>query len=1046
MSQQYPSVEPKQNFPQLEENILKFWDETGMFQQSLEKNKRGNQHYVFYDGPPFANGLPHYGHLLTGYVKDLIPRYQTMKGKMANRRFGWDCHGLPAEMDAQKLLGINGRKDIIDYGIDRFNSQCQIAIQKYTKEWKAYVKRQARWVDFDNAYKTMDLNYMESVIWAFSELWRKGLIYEGNRVMPYSWALETPLSNFETRLDNSYRNRQDPAVTVLFELVPKGNDADIPTKMVAWTTTPWTLPSNLALAVGADIEYVVVEKEGTQYIIGKSAYEKFADQFEGAVIKKTVLGKELEFRKYKPLYLYFKNTPNAFQIFTGDFVSTEEGTGIVHLAPGFGEDDQALCAKYDIEPLCPIDSKGQFTAAVTDYEGQQVFEANKQIIADLKKKGDLIRHDTINHNYPHCWRTDTPLIYKVQKSWYVKVTAFKERMVELNQQINWIPFHVRDGLFGNWLEGSRDWSISRNRFFGTPIPVWKSDNEKYPRVDVYGSLAEIEKDFGIQLNDLHRPVIDTLTRANPDDPTGQSTMRRIEDVFDCWFESGSMPFAQLHYPFENHELFQENFPADFIVEYVAQTRGWFYTMMILSTALFDKPPFKNAICHGVINDEKGEKLSKSKRNYPDPVTVFETQGSDTLRWYLMSSSLLKGGDLQIDREGKGIADAARKVIIPMWNAYSFFCLYANIDDIKAEATHSSANLLDQYILSKTAELINRMSNSLDHYDIPKGCSQLEEFVETLNNWYIRRSRERFWRKEKDSDKVEAYNTLFTVLTILTRLSAPFLPLISETIFKGLTKENSVHLVSWPDQNELACDKGLIADMDKVIEICSQTLSIRKKHNIRVRQPLAKLTVYLPSPLSLEKYNDIISSEVNVKQVEYSNSLEGLGTQSVVLNSKKVAPALGQKFQRILSLVKSGKWTISNDNSLAVEDQIIAQDDYEVKVLPKPGLASKTLEAAKGLIILDTAITQQLWEEGLIRDFIRIIQNSRKEMDLFFTEKVGIQFSASPQVEDVIVNASEYIKSQIYGEYLINGIIKLGGIDVVNESIGEHDIWLRIIKL
>lgn len=837
MSQHYPSVEPKQNFPKLEEEILKFWEETEMFQQSLKKNNGDNQHYVFYDGPPFANGLPHYGHLLTGYVKDLIPRYQTMKGKMANRRFGWDCHGLPAEMDAQKLLGINGRKEIIEYGIDRFNSQCQIAIQKYTKEWKAYVKRQARWVDFDNAYKTMDLDYMESVIWAFSELWRKGLIYEGNRVMPYSWALETPLSNFETRLDNSYRNRQDPALTVLFDLIPESNDAAIPIKLVAWTTTPWTLPSNLALAVGADIEYVIVEKEGIQYIIGKSAYEKFADHFEGAVIKKIVLGKELEFKKYKPLYPYFKNTPNAFQVFTGDFVSTEEGTGIVHLAPGFGEDDQALCAKYDIEPLCPIDSKGQFTAAVTDYEGQQVFEANKQIIVDLKKKGALIRHDTINHNYPHCWRTDTPLIYKVQKSWYVKVTAFKERMVELNQQINWIPFHVRDGLFGNWLEGSRDWSISRNRFFGTPIPIWKSDSDKYPRVDVYGSLAEIEKDFGVRLNDLHRPIIDTLTRPNPDDPTGQSTMRRIEDVFDCWFESGSMPFAQLHYPFENKELFQENFPADFIVEYVAQTRGWFYTMMILSTALFNRPPFKNAICHGVINDEKGEKLSKSKRNYPDPVTVFETQGSDTLRWYLMSSSLLKGGDLQIDREGKGIADAARKVIIPMWNAYSFFCLYANIDAIKAERTRSSNNLLDQYILSKTTELINVVSNSLDQYDIPKACSQLEEFVDILNNWYIRRSRERFWRKEKDADKTEAYNTLFTVLTILTRLAAPFLPLISEHIYKGLTKGSSVHLASWPDQNELAYDEGLIADMDKVIEICSHALSIRKKHNIRVRQPL-----------------------------------------------------------------------------------------------------------------------------------------------------------------------------------------------------------------
>lgn len=1014
-SKLYPEVSAKQNFPKLEEEILEFWKKENLFQRSLDKNRQnGDNHYVFYDGPPFANGLPHYGHLLTGYVKDLIPRYQTMKGKFVDRRFGWDCHGLPAEMDAQKHLHLNGRKNIIDFGIEKFNDYCKTAIQKYTKDWEAYVNRQARWVDFERAYKTMDLDFMESILWAFSELWKKGLIYEGNRVMPYSWALETPLSNFETRLDNSYRNRQDPAVSVLFELLPILGETTT-TKIVAWTTTPWTLPSNLALAVGENIEYNLVEKNGVNFIIGKTVYEKYSSQFEGGRIVKTIFGKELEFRKYKPIFPYFESTPNAFQIFIGDFVSTDDGTGIVHMAPGFGEDDQLLCAKYGIEPLCPVDSQGKFTSEVSDYKEQQVFDANKLIIADLKKNGILIKHETIDHNYPHCWRTDTPLIFKVQKSWYVKVTEFKDRMVELNKQINWIPSHIRNGLFGNWLEGARDWSISRNRFFGTPIPIWKSDNPSYPRIDVYGSLEEIERDFGVQLKDLHRPFIDTLIRPNPDDPTGKSMMRRIEDVFDCWFESGSMPFAQLHYPFENKDLFQNNFPADFIVEYVAQTRGWFYTMMILSTALFDKPPFKNAICHGVINDEEGEKLSKSKRNYPDPIDVFNSHGSDTLKWYLMSSPLIKGGDLSIDKDGKGISEAARKMVIPLWNAYSFFCLYANTDKIKAEFKTDSTNLLDQYILSKTAELNQLVTNSLDEYDIPRACGQFEAFIEVLNNWYIRRSRERFWRTEKNQDKIEAYNTLYVVLTDVSRLVAPFLPFLSESIYKGLTGKKSVHLTDYPLQNEIPFNKQLVVDMDSVIEICSSVLSIRKKYTLRVRQPLSKLTVFLPEINTIKEHHNTIASEVNVKQVEFTNKLEGVGTNEVILNFKVLGSMIGKEFKKVVNATKSGNWELNPKGELQVEGHVITPDAFEMRILPNEGLAAKTLDKTNGMVILDTYVTKELLQEGIVRDFVRFVQSSRKDAGLFITDKIKINVSSKQEIIEILSTNLDYIKQQTLTE-------------------------------
>ncbi len=796
----YPDVPSQPDFPGIEREILASWAEDGTFAESVRfrpAGHDGSNEFVFYDGPPFANGLPHYGHLLTGYVKDVVPRYQTMRGKRVERRFGWDCHGLPAEMEAEKQLAISGRKAILDLGIAKFNDVCRASVMKYTAEWRRYVTRQARWVDFDRDYKTMDLSYMESVIWAFKQLWDKGLVYEGFKVMPYSWAAETPLSNFETRLDNSYRVRQDPAVTVAFRLVPGSGDPG-PIDVLAWTTTPWTLPSNLALAVGEAVEYALVRKDGKLYVLASAAIARFGKEFEGHEVLRTFPGKELVGRSYEPLFPYFEGHANAFRILSGDFVSTEDGTGVVHMAPGFGEDDQRVCEQNGIALVVPVDDTGRFTPEITDWVGLNVFDANKPITERLKQDGRLFKRATIDHNYPHCWRTDQPLIYRAMNSWYVSVTAFKDRMLAHNQAIHWIPERVRDGQFGKWLEGARDWSISRNRFWGTPIPVWRSDDPRYPRIDVYGSIEELERDFGVKVEDLHRPFVDELVRKNPDDPTGQSMMRRIPEVLDCWFESGSMPFAQIHYPFENKDWFEHHFPADFIVEYVAQTRGWFYTLVVLGTALFDKPPFRNVICHGVVLDEHGQKLSKKLRNYPDPEEVCESIGADALRWFLMSSPILHGGDLRIEKDGKSIQEVVRLVVNPIWNAYSFFVLYANADGYRARFRYDSQRLLDRYVLGKTRELVVGVQASMDAYDIAAACHRVTAFLDAMNNWYIRRSRSRFWGEGGEDDRNDAFDTLYTVLVTLVRACAPLLPLLTEAVHRGLTGAKSVHLADWPD--------------------------------------------------------------------------------------------------------------------------------------------------------------------------------------------------------------------------------------------------------
>ncbi|HZT65776.1 MAG TPA: isoleucine--tRNA ligase [Acidimicrobiales bacterium] len=1017
----YPEVPTQADYPSLEGEILDFWAADATFEASVKLRAGGDNEYVFYDGPPFANGLPHYGHLLTGFVKDAVPRYQTMRGRRVERRFGWDCHGLPAEMEAERELGVAGRSAIInDFGVGRFNEYCRCLVQRTTDQWEHYVTRQARWVDFTNDYKTMDLSYMESVMWAFKQLHDKGLAYEGYRVLPYCWECETPLSNFETRMDDSYRQRQDPAVTVLFDLEPAPGEAG-PLRVLVWTTTPWTLPSNLALAVGPDIEYRVFERGGERFLVGAGRAEAYLEQLEGATEVATVRGAELVGRTYRPLFDFFASHPGAFRVLPAGFVTTEEGTGIVHIAPGFGEDDQRLCDEYGISVVAPVDDRGCFTAEVPPYAGQQVFEANRSVIADLRAQGVLLRHDSYVHSYPHCWRTDTPLIYKAVSSWFVRVTQFKDRMLELNQTITWIPEHVRDGAFGKWLEGARDWSISRNRFWGAPIPVWKSDDPRYPRIDVYGSLDELEADFGVRPTDLHRPAIDELTRPNPDDPTGASTMRRVEDVLDCWFESGSMTFAQVHYPFENRQWFESHFPADFIVEYIGQTRGWFYTLHVLATALFDCPPFRTCMAHGIVLGDDGQKLSKRLKNYPDPEEVFATYGADAMRWFLLSSPVLRGGDLVVER--RGVGDAVRQALNPVWNAWHFFSLYANIDNHRGRWRTDAAGVLDRYILAKTRQLVVDLTAAMDAYDLSGSCGLVTAFLDALNNWYIRRSRDRFWRpvageSSADRDKADAYDTLYTALHTLCRVAAPLMPLLTEAVFKGLTGDRSVHLVDWPDPSELPADPELVAAMDRVREVCSSGLSVRKAANLRVRLPLGSLTVTAPWAEDLTPFVSLIAEEVNVKEVHLSTAVSDVADHVLQVSPAVLGPRLGPATQQVLAAVRRGEWTRDASGSVRVGERILQDDEYTLRLAPRHESTSRALPGDDGLVTLDVTVTPELEAEGAARDVVRLVQQARKEEGLHVSDRIRLMLDLPDDVAAAVRTHEESVKSETLAEELI----------------------------
>jgi isoleucyl-tRNA synthetase len=1050
-------IEPSVNFPALEQQILAYWQSDDTFQKSIDCREAGTDganEFVFYDGPPFANGLPHYGHLLTGYVKDVIPRYKTMRGRRVERRFGWDTHGLPAELEAERELGITNKNEIDAMGVQEFNEACRRSVLKYTSEWEDYVNRQARWVDFQNDYKTLDINYMESVIWAFKELYKKDLVYEGYKVLPYCWHDQTPLSNHELRMDAEvYKDRTDQSVTVGVRLKePFENEIAL-----IWTTTPWTLPSNFAIAVGHDIEYdCVVPSEGNfkgqHLLIAKervSAYKK--ELGENPEVIATFPGKKLIGTRYYPMFDYY-NSPqqleklgdNAWTIVEGDHVTTENGTGLVHMAP-YGEEDMVILQREEIIPVAPVDEAGCFTDTVTDYKGQFIFDANKQILADFRevtgpfaridenKRPILIRQESTTHSYPHCWRCRNPLIYKPVSSWFVKVTKIKERMLELNKNINWTPEKVKDGQFGKWLENAIDWSISRNRYWGSPIPVWVSDNPKYPRVDVYGSIAELEADFGVKVTDLHRPFIDTLTRPNPDDPSGKSQMHRIEDVFDCWFESGSMSFAQVHYPFENAEWFESHFPGDFIVEYIGQTRGWFYTMHIMATALFDCNAFKNVMCHGIVLGDDGQKMSKSLRNYPDVDEVFKRDGSDAMRWFLMSSSILRGGNIKVTEEA--IRDATRRVLIPLWSSYYFFVLYTNASNNSAGYTArvlrarelDSLPELDKYILAKTRTLVTDTETSMESYDIAGACMHIEAFLDVLTNWYIRNSRDRFWDEDEN-----AFNTLYTVFRVLLRVMAPLAPLVTEKIWLGLGGKESLHLERFPNlkidremDQILRADDSLVATMDIIRSITSSTLSLRKKHAIRVRQPLQTLEVVTSFPASeLEKYAHILQTELNIKDVKFSNlkhvSKEDYGIVDVLnVNARQLGPRVGALVQHVIKASKQGNWHADGAQiAVTLDDgRVIALEtgEYEIKTVIQGAENEVSRDAVLlpdgGFIVLDLGLTESLIHEGIVRDIIRDVQDARKNAGLDVADRIHLSLTLPADTIVAVEQFKELLTSE-----------------------------------
>jgi isoleucyl-tRNA synthetase len=1039
------TVPASPRFPQIEDGILAFWKRDDTFRASIDQ-RAGCPEWVFYDGPPFANGLPHFGHLLTGFAKDLFPRYQTMRGKQVQRRFGWDTHGLPAELEAMKQLGITTKAEIERMGVAEFNAEARASVLRYTDEWERYVTRQARWVDFENDYKTLDIGFMESVIWAFKQLWDKGLAYEGFRVLPYCWNDETPLSNHELRMDDEvYRMRQDQSVTVTFPLI--GEKAEVlgltGVNALAWTTTPWTLPTNLALAVGPEVEYAVVPTgpalDGdAQYLLATDTVGSYLKELGYASVGEALeagsrrfLGRELSGIRYDRLWDYYADaevygTENAWQILVAEYVATGEGTGIVHQAPAYGEDDQLVCQAADIPVILSLDDGGRFVGAVPEVEGMLWSDANKPLTAALRDADRLLQVKSYEHSYPHCWRCKNPLIYKAVSSWFVRVTALKDDMLRLNEQINWVPANVKHGQFGKWVENARDWSISRNRYWGSPIPVWKSDDPAYPRTDVYGSLDELERDFGVRPTDLHRPAIDELTRPNPDDPTGRSTMRRIEDVLDVWFDSGSMPFAQVHYPFENADWFDGvggepgHNPADFIVEYIGQTRGWFYTMHILATALFDRPAFSNVVSHGIVLGNDGQKASKSLRNYPDVFETFDSDGADAIRWFEMSSSVIRGGNLIVSTEG--IREGVRQFLLPLWSTYYFFTLYANASaptpavfdgatpigeaaaresgvGYTASRRTDSTNVLDRYLLAKTRVLVETVTAHLDALDSPLAASALRDFADVLTNWYVRRSRDRFWA----GDDAAAFDTLYTVLETVCRVAAPLAPMITEEVWQGLTGGRSVHLEDWPDASEFPADDTLVAAMDRVREVASSVLALRKARGLRVRLPLAGMTVVVPGAESLAEFSDILRDELNVKSVvletETDASAAAHGISSTLkVNARALGPRIGKDVQRVIQAAKSGDW--SEEGDLVVAGGVALEPGEFELVLEVSGDDAVALLPGGGFVVLDTVLTPELEAEGAARDLIRDVQEQRKASGLDVSDRIRLSATLPGDVAEL----------------------------------------------
>ncbi len=1000
------------NFPSMEEKILKFWEKKDIFKSSM-KNRKDNSEFVFYDGPPFATGLPHYGHILASIIKDIIPRYKTMKGYFVDRRFGWDCHGLPVENEMEKELELEGKKEIEEYGIDKFNEACRSIVLRYTKEWEKTIIRAGRWVDFGNQYRTMDLDFMESIWWVFKTIWEKNLIYEGNKILPYCPRCATPLSNFET--NQGYKDTQDPAITVRFKVKTKPN-----TYILAWTTTPWTLPSNLALAAGPDIDYVKVKDGDDFYILAEALLGSYYKKSTDYEIVERIKGSKLKNIEYEPLFSYFAelSSKGAFRVILGDFVSTEDGTGIVHIAPGFGEDDATVGKENYLPVVCPVDEEGRFTDEITDYKGIRVKDADKAIIKQLKTEGKCIKHSTFVHSYPHCWRCDTPLIYKAISTWFVRVEKIKDKMLKSNSQIYWMPEHIKDGRFGKWLEGARDWAISRNRYWGNTIPVWRCAD--CGELKCIGSVSELKELSGEKINDIHKHFVDQI---EIDCPRCQGKMQRVPEVFDCWFESGAMPYAQNHYPFENKKNFERHFPADFIAEGLDQTRGWFYTLIVLSTALFEKPAFKNVIVNGLVLAEDGKKMSKRLKNYPEPNYILHTYGADALRLYLMNSPVVKAEDLRFSEDG--IKEVLRSILIPLWNSYSFFVTYANIDKwrIPKNKDIQPQNELDVWVISRLQKLIRDVTENMNNYDLQKSIDPIVEFIDQLTNWYIRRSRRRFWKSENDDDKMMAYFTLYTVLIELSKVLAPFIPFVSDEIYRNLstrTMEDSVHLCDFPEYNESKINSEIEKRMELVMDAVSMGRSLRQKHQLKIRQPLKAIHLVTKNESEKQILNEmmnLIIEELNVKDVIFDDKEEKLVEISAKANFKTLGPRYGKQvgkiskeissltLDQIRTIEESGQTKITIDGDeieLTVDDILINRQEKEGLVVANKGSLT---------VALDSNLTEELISEGFARDFVNKVQNMRKEADFEVMNRIIVYYNCDEKLNKAILANETYIRAE-----------------------------------
>lgn len=1008
----FQELTAKPEVRKMQSEILDFWKDESIFEKSVEE-KTGEE-VVFYDGPPVPTGKPHHGTVLVSFIKDMIARYQTMRGHRVPRVWGWDCHGLPIENQAEVQLGINDKNEIErSIGIDRFNEKCYEIVSSNNDSWREYVEQMARWVDYDGAYKTMNTDFMESVMWAFKQCYDKGLIYRDYRVTPYCMHCETSLSISDTRESDSTRLRQDRWIIARFK-----TEMEIDGKQVyflAWTTTPWTLPSNLCLAVGEKLDYAFVEVDGDILVACKNTLPNFEKIFgKEPKIVKECKGEELLGMTYEPLFDYFAELKEqgAFRVVAADYVGSEEGVGIVHTAPAFGEDDYWTCKKNHIPLVNPVDEKGRFTAEVKDFydpkNEKNVIEMNPTIIRFLYDNKKAVADGTIEHNYPHCWRCKRPLIYKAMDAWYFNIEKIKDRLIELNEEINWVPDTVKHGRFGNWLANARDWNISRNRYWSTPIPIWECE-DCGERV-VLGSIEEIYKASGVKLTNLHRQYMDKVTFACPH--CGK-TMHRVPEVLDCWFESGSVTFAQKHYPFENKEWFESHFPSDFVVEYTGQIRCWFYYMHVMAVALFDKNAFKNCIVHGTILAKDGKKLSKSSKNYTDPMELMKQYGTDAFRLYLYQTNAMLIGDLLFDEAG--IQDAYQQIILPYWNACNFFISYANIDGFHPDAAvcPNSDNQLDKWMLAKLYEAQALITEHMDGYQVNRYVEYLVSLVDGLTNWYIRRSRRRFWSSGMSEDKKNAYETMYYVLVNMTKLFAPVAPIISEKMYKTLTGELSVHLADWPEIPGRCQDDQLLSEVALVQDIIYLARSIRNKNRIKNRQPLGMLKIALSDPTRnavVESFKDIIAEELNVKNIEILDEVGSIATVKYDPNFSEIRAKYPSRIPEIIKAVKSRKFELREDEVLLEINGEKESFDPAVILVTYQAQEGQHVASNHGIVVsLDLTLTKELREEGLARDIVRNIQDARKQIGCDITDTIRLSFAGA-----VPENWVEYICKETLG--------------------------------